>query len=75
MVVGQHKLSRRALLGAALAPALIRRSGLDPEPKTTADQSTSSPARPQDRWIHDRDPSGTVRGAVPPDHQVRDDEA
>jgi hypothetical protein len=31
MADGQHKLSRRALLGAACAAPLLRHSGLDPE--------------------------------------------
>jgi hypothetical protein len=47
MAAGQHKLSRRALLGAALAPALVRHSGLDPE-------STFSSPSPQGRWIPDQ---------------------
>ena len=73
MADGQHKLSRRALLGAVCASPLVRHapsrhSGLYPE------STLSSPAPEGRRWIHDRDPSGTVRGTVPPEHQVRDDE-
>ncbi|HEX6376456.1 MAG TPA: hypothetical protein VFZ91_12145 [Allosphingosinicella sp.] len=47
MADGQHKLSRRALLGAALAPALVRHSGLDPE-------STCLTITGQKRWIPDQ---------------------
>ena len=48
MAAGQHKLSRRALLGAVCAaPVLSRQSGLDPEP------TFSLPAL-QGRWIPDQ---------------------
>ena len=59
-VYGQHKLSRRALLGAVCAAPLVprhaqsRHSGLDPE------STFPSPARGGERWIPD---------------QVRDDKA
>jgi hypothetical protein len=60
MAAAQHKLSRRALLAGACALPLTRHSGLDPEPKTTAGQSTFLAAVGKERWIPD---------------QVRDDEA
>jgi hypothetical protein len=48
MVDGQHKLSRRALLGAVCAaPVLSRHPGLDPG-------STCSARQQQGRWIPDR---------------------
>jgi hypothetical protein len=36
MADGQHKLSRRALLGAVCAAPLVRHPGLDPGPRNTA---------------------------------------
>jgi hypothetical protein len=48
MAAGQHKLSRRALLGAVCAaPVLSRHPGLDPG-------STFSSPAPQGRWIPDQ---------------------
>ncbi len=69
MAVAQHNLTRRALLGAVCAaPAFHRHPGLDPG------STFFSAGEGQGRWTHDRDASGTVRGTVPPDHQVRGDE-
>jgi hypothetical protein len=48
MAGGQHKLSRRALLGALCASPLVRRSGLDPE------STCSSPGPEGRRWIPDQ---------------------
>ena len=49
MVDGQHKLSRRALLGAVCASPLVsRHSGLDPE------STFPSPAPTGRRWIPDQ---------------------
>jgi len=62
------EISRRALLGAVCASPLARHPGLDPG------STFSSPASEGRKWIHDRDPLGTVWETVPPDHQVQDDE-
>jgi hypothetical protein len=49
MADGQHKLSRRALLGAVCAaPVLSRHSGLDPE------STFAAPALEGRRWIPDQ---------------------
>jgi hypothetical protein len=49
MAAGQHKLSRRALLGAVCAaPVLSRHSGLDPE------STYASSPLPQGRWMPDQ---------------------
>jgi hypothetical protein len=49
MADGQHKLSRRALLGAVCAaPVLSRHSGLDPE------STFPTPAPDEGRWIPDQ---------------------
>jgi hypothetical protein len=74
------EVTRRTLLGAVCAaPVLSRHPGLGSHQSSTLTGSldpgsTFSSSTPEGRWIHDRDPSGTVRGTVPPDHQVRDDD-
>jgi hypothetical protein len=62
MADGQHKLSRRALLGAVCVSPLVRHPGLDPG-------STFSPPSPQGRWIPDQvrdDEGGGEASAITP---------
>ncbi|HEY0414002.1 MAG TPA: hypothetical protein VGD66_12770 [Allosphingosinicella sp.] len=64
MADGQHKLSRRALLGAVCAaPVLSRHPGLDPRSILLA---FSSPRSQQRRWIPDqvRDDESSQSSAV-----------
>ena len=59
MADGQHKLSRRALLGAVCAAPLVRHPGLGSHQSTTLmgsldPESTFSLFAPKDRWIPDQ---------------------
>src|SRR5688572_754205 len=62
MADGQHKLSRRALLGAVCASPLVRHPGLDPG------STFSSPAHQGKRWIPDqvRDDDGAGQSCSVP---------